>query len=668
MKSTPLGTCFVACIALLPFITSTNLFYGTINAKFFFIVALVDAFLLFGAYVLMTKKHITFSLGGKWFAGALLLVLLGQYLSAVLGVFPERSLWSDIFWSSGVLFLTHLALLVVLLGTFLSERDWTNSRRAVIVSAGIFALLTIIGVNGLGVEGMFLWLNLGLSSISIGNEVYAAAYLLLSFMFGLIELGRSEPGSVWRKVILAALVLIFLSPLLSGFVHIALGITPLAELLGNPGHLLGYARASSATLFVLLSFLVGRAVLNRVLPTSLRTKGILVFGALTLIGIAALVGLLLTPGSVVQEEYIQESSAARIIVWDAGMRAFSEKPVTGWGPENFNYAVERNFDNQLFLNKNLGEIWFERAHNVFIDTLVSTGVVGMALGALLVLAFVIVVYRARRKGVIGDTEAVLLYAFVPVHLLQMQTGFDTVGSYTLLAVIGGYIYWLERQASEGQGTPIPVPDLWTKIGAGVLVLAALLSLKFVVLDEYARQTALVSTFREQTAGKQLAALNLSLSRESSFESLRLSSASFIRGALETIAIKSTPERQKQLLVFLSAYEKQYTQYLTEHPDHYRARMNYAYLLLIKTTLGENRILDAKEIIQDSYDLSPGNPLTYILGALAELYGGDLKEMDRLMNEALAINPGIEFTQEAKAYFDTQKKLFPNITVLKLENL
>ena len=97
-------------------------------------------------------------------------------------------------------------------------------------------------------------------------------------------------------------------------------------------------------------------------------------------------------------------------------------------------------------------------------------------------------------------------------------------------------------------------------------------------------------------------------------------------------------------------------------------MNYAYLLLIMMALGEDRVDDAKQIIQDSYALSPGNPLTYILNALAELYGGNVRESDRLMIEALAINPDIEFTQAAAVYFEKQKTLFPNISVLKLTNL
>jgi len=277
-----------------------------------------------------------------------------------------------------------------------------------------------------------------------------------------------------------------------------------------------------------------------------------------------------------------------------------------------------------------------------------------------------VVYRARRQGHIGDTEAVLLCALVPVHVLQMQTGFDTIGSYTLLAVAGGYVLWLERTMS----TTVPrrgQSELFKKVGAGVLVAGVLIS-GALVLAEYNRQTMLVLVFQAKTIEEQHVRLDASLARVSSFESLRLSSGSFIKGSLATIAEKSTPERTSRILEVTHLYETYYERYLEVQPHHYRARMNYAYLLLIMTTLGENRIEDAKQVITDSYVLSPGNPLTYILDALAELYRGNLVESDRLMAEALAINPDIEFTQEAAAYFKRQKDIFPNLTVLRLTNL
>ena len=105
MKVTALGMFTAVFLGLLPFVTSNQLFYGAVNAKFFFVIFAVDALALILAYGLYKGKN-QISSRGRWFLGALLLMLGTQYVASVLGVFFERSLWSDIFWSSGCLLYT----------------------------------------------------------------------------------------------------------------------------------------------------------------------------------------------------------------------------------------------------------------------------------------------------------------------------------------------------------------------------------------------------------------------------------------------------------------------------------------------------------------------------------------------------------------------------------
>ncbi len=663
MKHTGLGVSSALVFALLPFFSLNHFFYGDINGKFFLLTFFSAVAVLVFASTLFQKKY-TFSLKGRYALFALGALLLVQYVSTVFGVFPERSLWSDIFWSSGVLFITHLALLAIVLGELLNAKDWSLVRKWVAVSSAFFALLTIVGQYGLGVTGTFLWANLEGSGLTLGNETYAGAYLLIAFIFGFIEYFRTEKKSTWRRVLLGSLVLTGLSPLLFN-IGLLLGKTPILEVFSNPSLLLGNARASSAAFFALLGFLAGYGVIRTFVAEKSKVLATYIWSALVLVVLVAGTSLLFVSGSAVQNAYIESSSAARPLVWQASWNAFAEKPYLGWGPENFNHAFEENFDNRLFQEENLGEIWFERAHNVFLDTLVAQGVVGVLAFTLLTLCFIFAVYRARKKNLLTEMDAVLLFALVPAHLLQMQTGFDTVGSYALLALALAYVLSLEK-AMAGEGKVYPKMLVQGK--AVGLVVLALASLWFITLGESARQSAIVETMQAKTPELQMKAIEKSLSRISSFETLRLSYGSFVKGSLASMAEAPSPQKTQLVLQFLTVYEGYFKEYLAEKPDHYRARMNYAYLLLIKTTLGENRVEEAKEIIRSSYALSEGNPLTYIMDSTAELYSGDLKEADRLMQQALAINPDIEFTKEAVAYLETQKKKFPNISVLRMGNL
>ena len=665
MRSTGLGIFAALGAALLPFVTTNSVFYGSINAKFFFVIVLTDILLLSGAYLIFKGKgQLRLARPLLYALGALLFV---QYIAMFFGVHPGRSWWSDLFWMSGVLFLTHIAALALILATFLTKADWARIRRSVALSTGLFGLLTIIGVEGMGYSEKLLWLPMGDSGLSFGNGTYAGVYLLLAFVLGLIELSHTAPGK-WRRLLIASLAGMGLSPVLVN-IGILFGKVPLGEVLANPILILGSSRASSATFILLLVYLGGRFALSRFAPDRAKQSVLRAWGAAVLLGIALGVGLLFTPGSFVQKAYIESSTAARLIVWESSFEAFAERPFLGWGPENFNHALERHFDNRLFLNENIGEIWFDKAHNFFVDTAVTTGAIGLLAGILVMAAFIFTVYRARESELIGETESILLMALVPAHLLQLQTGFDTVATYALLGFIAGYALWLEGQLGEESSKKVAPTSFTRTVVAAGMVLAALASFTVVFLSELERQTALVRTFKSSgNAEAQKAALAQSLSRTSSFESLRLSSASFLKGALMTIAQSNDPGSVRKVLAFIAVYEAQYQRYLALAPDHYRARMNYAYLLLLKSTLGENRLEEAKAVIRDSYRLSPENPLTYILESLAELYGGNLREADRLMKKALALNPEISFTKEAAAHLEKQKRQFPNITVLKIGNL
>ncbi len=667
MKYSPFGVIVASFLALLPFvIMRQSLFYGAVNGKFFFSLLAVDLILIGGAYVVakgrqgVVWKH-------RWLLYALLAVLATQYVSSYFGVFLERSLWSDILRSTGVIFLTHMVAFAVFAGAFLKEQDWTLIRRTVIFSAGLFGVLTLVGLDGFGYVREISIFQFKETGLTFGNTTFAGVYLILAFIFGLIELVRSWDDLYWRRLLIGALVVTGISPTLFN-VGIFLGKTPFAEVVANPVLILGSARASSATMFMLLAFLAGRYVISLFLKEKLKGRALISWSVLMLLGITLSVGLLFTPGSIVQDAYIKSSTAARILIWEGGFEAFKDRPYFGWGPENFNVASERYFKNELYLDKNFGEIWFDRAHNIIVDTLVTVGAVGAFAYVLFAGVFAWTVRRAYLAGLIKNTEAILLGALLPAHFLQLQTGFDTVASYVLLALIVGYVLSLERQLVPQSASP-SVWMLWVyKIGAALIVVVALTSLKFVVYDEYVRQTALLKTFSAPLQ-EQRELIRISLAQSSDWESLRLSAASFLRGSIEGAAT-ATDRKTYITNVVESAkiYEEEYQKYLAAHPDHYRARMNYTYLMLIETALGNYRLNEAKDLVESSYDLSPENPLTHVLNALVFLYGINFDKAREHIDAAIALNPEIDFPKQMKDYIELQIQRFPRNSLLQLENL
>src|SRR3989344_1342551 len=651
------GIVAVIAVAVLPFVTNQYLYSGAVNAKYFYIISFSCLLAFIAAYLLYVGKR-SIEFRRRWLLLLTVCVLFVYYAAAFSGVFPERSLWSDVLRSTGVFFLTSIASIAVLLGEFLDVGGWSLGRKAIAVSAGIFSLISLLGGEGFGMAGKFLWLDLSIPGLTFANSTFAGAYLVLALILTLIELSRSEKGSRWRSILIVCTILEVFSPEL-----FSLGS------LSNPLSFLGSARASSAATWVLLAYMGGRLLLRRFASGNSGKYVIGVWSGAWIMAIAAGSILLFVPGSPVQEKYIESSTAARILVWQSALPAIQERPLLGWGVENFDQSYQGHFDNRLYLDKNIGETWFDRAHNVIIDTFISIGAIGVLITLFVVAYFLVIVRRARQNGLLEDTEAALLVAIPFIHLLQLQTSFDTVGTYFLLAIIGGYSLWLERMMIVNDiGKPEYSPQLLiNKVFAALLAIIALIGFKFLVFDEYGRQIALLATLRTTNTGKQEIYIKESLDRISSFSSVRLSSSSFIKGALEHIA-QNGGKDNALILKRLSLYETYYKTFLDKAPNHYRARMNYAYLLLIKTALGEDRTKDVKALLEDSYALSPQNPLTFALDAVASLYMGNVPEAKKIMQEGIALNPDVDFSHEIFDYIEKQEQKFPRITILKLGNL
>lgn len=663
MRPTLIGILAAVFIALVPFFESQYLFYGAGNAKSFFIIGAIDIVLLVASWRLLTERH-TLHADRRPFLWGLWLVILTQYLAAFLGVYPERSLWSDVLRSTGLFFLTHIALLAYVLGEFATARDWSLIRRAVALSSGLFAFLAILGRGGLGFSGKFLWIDFNVLGLTLGNDTFAGAYLLLALIVTAVELAHTKSPRM-RVALGAAAAAIALSPLLIN-TGLLLGRDSLVQAVSEPSLLLGSARASSATMLLFVVYAlgvwgVGKITAARV-ARMLRTVWSAVFG----LGVCAGIALLLMPGSFVQEQYLKVAPPSRLVVWEGIGQSILERPWFGWGPENFHYPFEKYFDPALYSIEPI-EIWFDKGHNVVIDTLVTSGVVGTAAFALLVLAYLFVVYRAVKRAHLSTLEASLLAALPLAHLLQLQTAFDTVGSYTLLGVIGGYVLWLERESiPEHSRKTIKLPGKLLGIKLGVI---AVISIGLFFMYELPRQVALMNTFRAPKVSQQAVNLTRSYSRESDSEGRRLSLGSFIRG----ITIQAGKSADADAVVqkgkpLADIYMAKYSAYLAKEPEDYRARINYAYLLLMKTAWGEDHLEEAKEVIRGSYALSPRNPLTYALESLALLYGGDNEGALAKIKEAKALNPDAPFAQEVEGYLEKQIRRGPPIRPLTLENL
>lgn len=96
----------------------------------------------------------------------------------------------------------------------------------------------------------------------------------------------------------------------------------------------------------------------------------------------------------------------RTLMWQAAIKGFKERPLLGWGPENFIKIFSKHFPVKYFNPKasSFGA-WFDRAHSIYFDYLAETGLLGL-LGYLSI--FIVFYWQFFKKTRI-NTDKKLIY-------------------------------------------------------------------------------------------------------------------------------------------------------------------------------------------------------------------------------------------------------------------
>ena len=71
-------------------------------------------------------------------------------------------------------------------------------------------------------------------------------------------------------------------------------------------------------------------------------------------------------GRLLQISLSDPSAQTRFWVWGEAWKGFLERPVLGWGPENFTPVYDKFFNPNFYVPGQNNETWFDRAHSVLL--------------------------------------------------------------------------------------------------------------------------------------------------------------------------------------------------------------------------------------------------------------------------------------------------------------
>lgn len=424
---TPFASAIVTKSTLFPFIVGKYVWFRTsvALALIFFLLGLLFESEKSEEYLQRMGRIVKTPLGIAIAAFTVIFLAAGFF-----GIRPSYSFWSNFERGEGGLQIINLFLYFFLLATLFAEKKhW----RILFWIATWSALLVILyGVEaGLGTRG-FVGSDMKFGDPgfrfqgSIGNPAYVAAYLIFSAFYATYLLFTHYRKHLTKTVgswMLWMMLLIYAGAFL---------------LAATRGALLGLAVGVFAGLaylgFVKTSWRKWAAGIGITLAI---TGGSLVFFKDT-----ELVRKI--PGSRIFDISLTTTTFQhRAIMWKIAWDSFKERPLLGWGPENFGVLFQKNFNPAYFKPLEGFGAWFDRAHNIVFDYLTSAGILGtFAYVSIFGIIYWNIFRRRVEKTGLTSGIAALALAVPTAYLVQGIVLFDILPTYLNLFLLFGFMWYL----------------------------------------------------------------------------------------------------------------------------------------------------------------------------------------------------------------------------------
>ena len=146
-------------------------------------------------------------------------------------------------------------------------------------------------------------------------------------------------------------------------------------------------------------------------------------------------------------EWVGFTLGNRLRNWEAGLRAFAERPLLGWGPDNYYIASARH----LTAPRGRAKVQ-DHAHNLLVEEAAGKGAVGLAAWLALWGLTALVALRAARRLEDARERALAVFAGAVLAgwFVQSQTAFYTAESWLQHMLLLAFLAHLEARMRAGR--------------------------------------------------------------------------------------------------------------------------------------------------------------------------------------------------------------------------
>lgn len=401
----------------------------------------------------------------------IILFLAIQIISSIFGVNFTRSFWGDQQRAQGVFTLLHFAAFYFLLKYFFTtKKDWQWLGVWILIVAVISSILAWIGPH-LAIFANVIDKNIQLNGL-IGNPIFFAGYLIIPLFLGFVlfflsplltkeraDFGEpSRTGGIWRRPILIASIFLLLTFLFAQ----------------SRGAFIGFMAGAFVVWLVFLSrtflehpirlrwgykiefFGVGsntppQKVRDLFFGKNAKAKKIFLISGIALIFLAAGLYVFNQKSDYLKKNFPplsrlfnisskETTASTRLMAWQIALRAWRDKPILGWGPENYEDAFDRHY-NPNFLKYSFAETVWDKPHSYPLEILSASGAAGFLIYlAIIISAFVYLIKIIRRREDAGGRFGfIILIGALTAYVIQSSFAFETSNSLQLWMFLLAFI-------------------------------------------------------------------------------------------------------------------------------------------------------------------------------------------------------------------------------------
>ncbi|MEK7519703.1 MAG: O-antigen ligase family protein [Patescibacteria group bacterium] len=558
-------------------------------------------------------------------------------IAALLGANPLRSFLGTYERMLSVVNLAHfIALFFIARAVFGTPREWLILLRTFVAVSVVVSVYAV--AQKLGWGSLVYHAGIDRLDSTIGNAAFVGGYLIFAIFFAVFLLVRDAHTAM--------------RTLYAGCIVLNLAILYFT---GTRGAVLGMACA-------VVVLVVGYLFRPRTVPgLSARMLG-WGMGVLFLAGAVALVigggaenGALSYLKRFTSVSLADTTVQTRLLSVQTSMAGFKERPVLGWGPENYNLVFDKYYNPKLYPTEN----WFDHAHNIVFDIVTTTGVVGAAAYLFLMFVLLAACIRHARAGPESYWLGVFALGLLAAYGAQNLFVFDSLVTYLpffLFAAFAanGFPLGRDAQLSDRPERAKQFANPSAKAALALVPLAMLLIYMVNVRPAVAAYYAVVGlTTNPAHADDAMNYFKRSLAWGNfGAHEIRGKLATYVSDLLDNTQMTDEAAKGRLATFVVAEMEKN----ITEQPLDFRNYLYYAsFLNDYAEALASYGVADplarADEVLAVAQKLGPHKPILHLQWAQVKVARGDVAGAAQLMEEAAVLRPDMaEFPLRAGGMF------------------